>query len=654
MAPLELAAALAGAAPSGPPASAMTPPSGAALARAGQASLNAGCLSESRSWFGEAYQRAAEHGDRTAMAVAALGFSGLWVHEHRGAVGTAVLQARLREALSGVDDASTLGLRLRARLAAETDYASGGHATVLAVLDEVRRGSSPVVYAEALSVAHHCLLGPEHAAVRLKVAEELTSQSFRTGRRVDLLMGMLWQTVDVFLAGEAHAQRRLNELRQVLDVEDHCAIRYVVDAIEVMLTVRAGRLAEAEAQARACLDLGNSTGDADAMGWYGLQLVGIRWYQGRLPELLPLLDRLANSPTLSTVDRSVFAGLAVAHALAGDRQRAASALATLCGRDLGDLPRSSGWLATMHGVAEAAWLLGDAGLAGRVYELLGPYRHLLAVASLGVACFGSVQHALGLAAMTTGDLDRAVWHLAAAVDRNLAIGHWPAVVLSRLRYARALELRGDPGDESAARHQRAVAAQASAALGLDAVDPGTPASAAEPARCDRQGRRWRMALHGRAVLVEHSVGMLHLAVLLANPCREVPAVELVSGVDRVSQAAATTGGSGQPVLDRTAITQYSARLAELREAIDRLADGGDDRRAAQLHAERDWLVAELSQATGLGGRTRRFTDGAERARLAVGRAIRRAIDRVEAVDPVIGAHLRDSVHTGVRCVYRPA
>ncbi|MBO0868546.1 MAG: hypothetical protein J2P15_08270, partial [Micromonosporaceae bacterium] len=515
----------------------MTPRTGTALARAGQASLHAGCLTASRSWFDAAYQQAAEREDPTVMAVAALGFGGVWVHEHRGSADGAAMRARLQDALSRVDPSSALGLRLRVRLAAESDYMTGGHAAVLGVLDQVRRRPDAVVHAEALSVTHHCLLGPDHAGLRLELAEELITQSFRTGRRLDLLMGMVWLTVDLFLAGEPHAQRRLTELRQVLDVEDHGAIRYVVSAIEVMLTVRAGRLAEAEALARACLDQGRSVGDADALGWYGLQLAAIRWYQGRVPELLPMLEELAGSPTLPTVDYSVFAGIAVAAAQAGDRKLATGALATLRGRDLGDLPRSSGWLATMHGVAEAAWLLGDAELAGRVYRLLRPYRHLLAVASLGVACFGSVQHALGLAAMTTGDLDRAASHLAAAVDRNLAIGHWPAAVLSRLRYARALELRGRPGDGAAAQRERAVAAQESAALGLDMVDRGTAASAREPVSCERQGRGWRLVLRGRAVLVPHSVGMLHLAVLLANPGREVPAAELVSGVDGLNQAA---------------------------------------------------------------------------------------------------------------------
>jgi hypothetical protein len=64
-------------------------------------------------------------------------------------------------------------------------------------------------------------------------------------------------------------------------------------------------------------------------------------------------------------------------------------------------------------------------------------------------------------------------------------------------------------------------------------------------------------------------------------------------------------------------------------------------------------MAELAAGTGLGGRARRFPDSAERARLAVGKAIRRAIARIHQADPSIGEHLHRTVQTGMRCSYQP-
>jgi len=39
--------------------------------------------------------------------------------------------------------------------------------------------------------------------------------------------------------------------------------------------------------------------------------------------------------------------------------------------------------------------------------------------------------------------------------------------------------------------------------------------------------------------------------------------------------------------------------------------------------------------------------------VAVGKAIRRALARIAEADPILGDHLRQTVHTGVRCSYWP-
>ena len=115
----------------------------------------------------------------------------------------------------------------------------------------------------------------------------------------------------------------------------------------------------------------------------------------------------------------------------------------------------------------------------------------------------------------------------------------------------------------------------------------SPAVAAEDVHCQRAGRKWRLTLGVRSALVEDSIGMVHLAVLIANPRHEIQAADLVAG------------------------------------------------------------LAGLS-------RTRAFPDQPERARVAVGKAIRRALARIAEADAVIGEHLRQTVHTGVRCSYWPA
>jgi hypothetical protein len=304
-------------------------------------------------------------------------------------------------------------------------------------------------------------------------------------------------------------------------------------------------------------------------------------------------------------------------------------------------------------VVEAAHLLGDAETAAQAYALLSPFARLPMIASLGVTCFGSVQHSLGVASLTTGDLARAVEHLDAAVRGNQALGHWPAVVLSRSRLGEALALRDGPRDE-AARRELALAAQDAAALGMPVPD-GAGHDAADDAAlvvCRRRGRQWRVELGPRSVLVEHSVGMRHLASLLVNPGYEILATDLAAGPGLLDSAGAADGAatSTQPVLDDLAKQKYEERLAQLRAEIDERGPRGD---SDALRVERDWLIAELAASAGLSGRSRQFSGNPERARIAVGKAIRRALNRIAEADPVIGAELRATIQTGMRCCYRP-
>jgi hypothetical protein len=307
----------------------------------------------------------------------------------------------------------------------------------------------------------------------------------------------------------------------------------------------------------------------------------------------------------------------------------------------------------MNGVVEAAYLLKDADVAARGYELLSTYPHLPMIGSLGVTCFGSTQHALGVASLTTGHPDRAIAHLRGAVQHNLALGHWPAVVFSRQRLAHAYALRGLPDDDAAARRELDAAIGEATALGIPV--PGNAAAGRTEAatECVRVGRKWRVTVRDRCVLVDHSIGMLHLAVLIANPRQEIQATDLVAGLAVLASATGDTAAI-QPVLDHEAIGEYRSRLKRLGAEIDELESGDDPDGAARARAERDWLVAELASAAGLGGRTRSFPDQGERARIAVGKAIRRALIRIAEADAIIGEHLRGTVHTGVRCSYWPA
>src|SRR5262245_58037038 len=128
------------------------------IARGIRAHESRGDLRAGRRWFEAAYREAERTGDAPNMARAVLGLGGVWVHEYRTAAEAGLMQARLAHVLSLIDQKSALGLRLRARMAGESDYRNGEHAAVLAILDEARSSPDPAARAEALTFAHHCLL----------------------------------------------------------------------------------------------------------------------------------------------------------------------------------------------------------------------------------------------------------------------------------------------------------------------------------------------------------------------------------------------------------------------------------------------------------------------------------------------------------------
>jgi hypothetical protein len=143
-------------------------------------------------------------------------------------------------------------------------------------------------------------------------------------------------------------------------------------------------------------------------------------------------------------------------------------------------------------------------------------------------------------------------------------------------------------------------------------------------------------------------GLEYLRHLLGRPGVEVSALDLVSAH---SGGATVVQADTGPLLDQQALTLYRRRLADLET---RLADGAASRsRAASLASERDALRAQLASATGLGGRARGNGSSAERARVAVRKAIVNALARIAELDADLGRHLYERVTTGATCCYQP-
>jgi hypothetical protein len=131
-------------------------------------------------------------------------------------------------------------------------------------------------------------------------------------------------------------------------------------------------------------------------------------------------------------------------------------------------------------------------------------------------------------------------------------------------------------------------------------------------------------------------------------------LDLVDRVEGVGTVDRRRLGDAGELVDASARTAYRHRIEALRSEIDdALAMGAEDR-AEALQGELDALVGQLAQAFGLGGRSRRGSSAAERARLNVTRALRAATARVSEALPEAGPVLDQRLRTGLYCAYEPA
>jgi hypothetical protein len=671
------------------------PPSLLALQWADAAALR-GHMDKARERYGVAVARAEAEGRPALLAEAALGWGGVWLGEYATPVERSRMLALYRQALDRLPDAPAyepLRQRLRIRLLGEDVFVGGPTEPLLETLEAIRRTGEPRALAEALSLTHHALFTPEHTRSRLTLADELVEVASRADLGTLSLMGLLWRTIDILHLGAEPCTRALELLRERATAVRNDHILYNVGIVDVLLLMGQGRFDDAEAEALRCHQLGERTGRVDRDVYLASQLAAMRWMQGREAELLDGIDAVTNSPTLSDDEFAVWAMAAVLLGRAGAHDRARRVLDRWLPAELAHLQPSGTWLTGLVGVIEAAAAVGHQDLAAQAYALALPYAELPTVVGLGVACLGSTERPLGVAASLAGRHDAAVAHLERAVVDNERLGNCPMATISRAELAGALAQRagtagGNPTDGKRAQLLLARAATEGTSMGLcgrvasweaqlellgqderpavRAVSP--PVASAAPAAVPRsgagtggqasghrehgvirrEGRRWVVGLGGRRIRVPHRLGMTYLAELLAHPGLRIPAVTL----------AAMGGEPGQhrpqDLLDDRARDAYAARARELASDVAEAESDNDLHRAERLRIELDALVDELESATGLGGRSRHFPDDVERARVAVQKAIKRAIEAIEDADPTIADLLRQTVATGTGCTYTPS
>ena len=284
-------------------------------------------------------------------------------------------------------------------------------------------------------------------------------------------------------------------------------------------------------------------------------------------------------------------------------------------RILANLPRDQNYLIVLQLLLDVSLAVGLDDLVASITPLLLPYSGRAVINTGGIMFHGVTDDTLCRACERLGDTERAAALREKALETYRRIGAtwWR----ERLEKATA---GGAPDDAPR--------------TGTMTLRPG-PAGV------------WLVGRGDQETAIPARRGLEHLHALLSRPGDEVPALHLAGGAETIEQA-----GLGE-VVDAQALAAYRRRLVEIDTELDDADASGDAAKGALLSAERDALLAEVSAATGLGGRPRTSGSGAERARVTVRKAIATALDAIHSADPVVARHLTSHIRTGLRCCYEP-
>lgn len=321
--------------------------------------------------------------------------------------------------------------------------------------------------------------------------------------------------------------------------------------------------------------------------------------------------------------------------------------------------------------SEIAAAAGDGDTARRAAEQLRSIADTYESPALAAAA----ALAMARVALLRGDVEQAIDDAGSAVAGWAEIGAPYESAAARVVLGEAHQRAGNPDQ---ARMEWRAAHEAFVAFGAlgraDHVDQMIEGRRPDPVatrvgaegqrgvatfRCDGDMRT--VCFAGCTVLVRDLKGLRYLERLLAEPGREFHVLDLVTAEqgtlpvgghgDRDGLDGA--GGAGLPVIDEQARAAYRRRLAEVEEDIEEATRHNDHGRLELAERDREYLIAELAQAVGLGGRHRAVGGTAERARTSVTRSLRYAIRRLAEHHPVLGEHLEQAVHTGTYCSYTP-
>ncbi len=236
------------------------------------------------------------------------------------------------------------------------------------------------------------------------------------------------------------AARCLENLRTLSNSLRQPTVMWMTAFKEAGDAIMAGDPERAEQLANAAFEMGTDTGQPDALAIYGSQLMYVRHQQGRLGELLSLIDQAVTENPGLPAFRPV---LAAAHLEARNDATALDLLEEDASEGFESLPLDFIWMMGVTTYALVAVELRATDPARKLYDLLAPYHEQ--VPFIGTLGFFPAALALGGLASVLGRYDLAEAHFTEATELTTRGGMKFFAARTQLDWGRMLIARGGPG-----------------------------------------------------------------------------------------------------------------------------------------------------------------------------------------------------------------
>jgi class 3 adenylate cyclase/tetratricopeptide (TPR) repeat protein len=329
-----------------------------------------------------------------------------------------------------------------------------------------RRLSDPATIVQVLNLVEQPLEALSTLEERMADAIEALALAERLEDPYLLYFASVYRRINAMVSGDFDtATRCLGVMRSLSERLRQPILMWITKFHEASEALVFGDHELAEALSTEALQIGTDCGQPDAVSFYGSQMVIVRHQQGRLGELLSIVQAVASE---TGMDRYYNGALAIAHLGAGDKAEALALLESAAADGFASLPVGIGWMEATTAYAEVAIDLDHKGAAAHLFRLFAPHPDQMGFN--GLMPLEPVALYLGGLASVLGRYEQAERYFIEAGEFTDQIDARFCEARRDLFWGEMLSRRGDPKDAARARELLARAHAAAGANGYGSVE----------------------------------------------------------------------------------------------------------------------------------------------------------------------------------------